>query len=196
MSIKHPTRRDKWIKRLEKELAARNGVRASQAYHVNKIEAVTYYPDLGRSTEGPKKTIVDIVSLSPKQIVANIKKKVASTGTIRSYKGKKGEKKELSPKRDWLSEYYTPEWYARRKEILERDGFTCQKCGSKENLQVHHKVYDPRLHVWEYEGRWLVTMCHPCHEDFHKKIPGKKLYNRGRPLIRYVKKKEEVVRPS
>jgi 5-methylcytosine-specific restriction endonuclease McrA len=29
------------------------------------------------------------------------------------------------------------EWY---KACLERDNYTCQRCGSKENLEVHHKI--------------------------------------------------------
>lgn len=50
-----------------------------------------------------------------------------------------------------------------RKKILERDNYTCQKCGSKEKLQVHHiksrKKY-PELIMNEQN---CITLCIVCH---------------------------------
>lgn len=49
-----------------------------------------------------------------------------------------------------------------RERCLKRDNFTCVKCGSRENIDVHHKVYriPPRLND-------LITMCKSCHLKFH-----------------------------
>ncbi len=67
-----------------------------------------------------------------------------------------------------------PEWKAKRLEILDRDNHVCKNCGSTENLQVHHKQYhffkNGRIrNPWEYEGVYLITLCHRCHEAGHKK---------------------------
>lgn len=32
-------------------------------------------------------------------------------------------------------------WLRKKNEILERDNYTCQRCGATSNLQVHHKEY-------------------------------------------------------
>lgn len=58
-----------------------------------------------------------------------------------------------------------PRWQKKRLEILQRDNFTCQCCGSKtKELQIHHLYYDKNLKPWEYSNEALVTMCLDCHE--------------------------------
>jgi hypothetical protein len=61
----------------------------------------------------------------------------------------------------------TPEWEAKRKKILKRDNYTCQGCCSKNNLQVHHKIYFPNLMAWQYENNYLITYCEQCHDEWH-----------------------------
>jgi len=56
-----------------------------------------------------------------------------------------------------------PRWYAKRRIILERDGFACTHCGFNDELQVHHKQYFRGLMPWEYEDKYLVTLCACCH---------------------------------
>lgn len=59
----------------------------------------------------------------------------------------------------------TPEWDEKRKEILQRDNYTCQECGIKDViLQVHHHYYHYGLLPWEYEDSVYITLCVPCHE--------------------------------
>lgn len=56
-----------------------------------------------------------------------------------------------------------------RKEVLERDNYTCQLCGSKENLEVHHKkLYAKyvRLRTVVSNG---ITLCEKCHDKVHRK---------------------------
>ena len=59
-----------------------------------------------------------------------------------------------------------PESYALLKnQILERDGWRCQDCGSFENLQVHH--LKPRSRLGSDTMRNLITLCALCHEKRH-----------------------------
>jgi len=41
---------------------------------------------------------------------------------------------------------------------------TCELCGTKRNLQVHHKTYK-NIHKEEMED--LQVLCHSCHEGEH-----------------------------
>ena len=59
-----------------------------------------------------------------------------------------------------------------RKDILKRDNFKCQKCGSCEQLEVHHKrslfeVIDSPSLLWDLDNG--VTLCSPCHESTKNK---------------------------
>lgn len=56
-----------------------------------------------------------------------------------------------------------PKWQRKRLEILDRDDFTCQSCGSKDKtVHVHHKKYQGE--PWEVDSKYLVTLCEDCHE--------------------------------
>lgn len=48
-----------------------------------------------------------------------------------------------------------------------RDSFTCQKCGCKRHLQVHHKRYIKGKKPWEIEDKYLITLCRECHQKEH-----------------------------
>lgn len=65
-------------------------------------------------------------------------------------------------------QYKHPNWQKKRLEILERDQFTCQRCGDTEStLHVHHTYYGSNLKLWEYGDRGLITLCEECHEKVH-----------------------------
>jgi len=66
----------------------------------------------------------------------------------------------------------TKEWKEFSLLIKERDGFRCKKCGCKENLHSHHKVYIKGNKPWEYDKKHLETLCSTCHKNEHK---GKKI---------------------
>jgi 5-methylcytosine-specific restriction endonuclease McrA len=53
-----------------------------------------------------------------------------------------------------------------RQQVLQRDGWRCQSCGSMSNLEVHHQEFrslggpDSELN--------LITLCTQCHEETHR----------------------------
>ena len=51
------------------------------------------------------------------------------------------------------------------KRVLERDDWHCQKCGSLENLQIHHKIKRSQQGDDALEN--LVTLCAYCHMAEH-----------------------------
>lgn len=57
-----------------------------------------------------------------------------------------------------------------RKKVLNRDNYTCQLCGSKNDLEVHHiKPYAkyPCLRVSVNNG---ITYCKQCHKAIHRRM--------------------------
>lgn len=52
-----------------------------------------------------------------------------------------------------------------RQEILRRDGWRCQFCGRREDLQVHHIESRGRLGNDSEEN--LITLCADCHRAVH-----------------------------
>jgi 5-methylcytosine-specific restriction endonuclease McrA len=56
-------------------------------------------------------------------------------------------------------------WKDKEKLILEMFNYTCQECGSKKNLQVHHLTYDS---VCNENSHDVIVLCKKCHEKKHK----------------------------
>ena len=86
---------------------------------------------------------------------------------------RKGNRKEY---RDW------------RLSVLERDGFTCRRCKSTDNIQAHHiKPY----HLYQDEQLNIdngVALCIDCHEEATHLL--KQMYKKNN---RYSAVKEEVI---
>ena len=51
------------------------------------------------------------------------------------------------------------------KEVLERDGWRCQSCGSLSAIEVHHRRF--RSHQGEDAKHNLITLCSKCHREIH-----------------------------
>jgi len=49
--------------------------------------------------------------------------------------------------------------------VLQRDGWRCQICGSKQNLHVHHKQL--RSQQGDDDDSNLITLCAACHQELH-----------------------------
>jgi len=52
------------------------------------------------------------------------------------------------------------------RQVLDRDDWRCQFCGSMQNLQVHHLKF--RSHSGNDEECNLMTLCAECHEKLHR----------------------------
>ena len=53
------------------------------------------------------------------------------------------------------------------RQVLERDGWRCQLCGSMQNLQVHHVKF--RSHSGSDAEQNLITLCATCHVHVHRR---------------------------
>lgn len=67
----------------------------------------------------------------------------------------------------YLAFLNSPEWKAIAKAKKEADGNKCQVCGSTENLEVHHKTYDPDPMKGLLSFKNLTTLCKDCHLSAH-----------------------------
>ncbi|MGD0506186.1 MAG: HNH endonuclease [Terriglobales bacterium] len=52
-----------------------------------------------------------------------------------------------------------------RQQVLHRDGWRCQSCGTMSNLEVHHGQF--RSHSGEDSEDNLITLCTACHARVH-----------------------------
>lgn len=66
------------------------------------------------------------------------------------------------------NQYEDPRWVRLRNRVMRRDKYTCKKCGSKIDLQVHHKEYIGGG-VWSTPMGFLITLCRSCHKAVHKR---------------------------
>ena len=53
-----------------------------------------------------------------------------------------------------------------RNQVLRRDGWRCQFCGTMYNLEVHHKEF--RSHAGDDSEENLITLCSQCHAGVHR----------------------------
>jgi 5-methylcytosine-specific restriction endonuclease McrA len=53
------------------------------------------------------------------------------------------------------------------RQVLKRDGWRCQNCGSLAELQVHH--INSRGRLGDDAETNLVTLCANCHQEVHSK---------------------------
>lgn len=69
---------------------------------------------------------------------------------------------------DFKEQIKHPKWQKKRLEILERDGYICQRCCNDEKqLHVHHLIYHKGKNLWEYNNKYLSTLCEDCHKTWH-----------------------------
>ena len=58
-----------------------------------------------------------------------------------------------------------PSYEQLRNQVLRRDGWRCQTCGTMSNLEVHHKEF--RSHAGDDSEENLITLCSACHTTAH-----------------------------
>ena len=52
-----------------------------------------------------------------------------------------------------------------RQQVLRRDGWRCQSCGSMTNLEVHHQEFRSQSGADSEQN--LITLCCRCHNAIH-----------------------------
>lgn len=63
-----------------------------------------------------------------------------------------------------------PLWQKKRLEVMERNGFRCEKCEREDDqLNIHHPFYKRGAMLWQYEPEELMCLCAACHKDEHAK---------------------------
>lgn len=82
--------------------------------------------------------------------------------------------KNQAKKAKWLNsqEHYAmslmrSEWKAFRQFIFVVRGESCEICGKKSNIQVHHKEYINGRKAWEYLPNEVMVLCASCHKRLH-----------------------------
>lgn len=58
------------------------------------------------------------------------------------------------------------QWLNIRRIALMKSDFKCEKCGNKENLNVHHLNYNS---VFDEKIRDIIVLCKGCHKNQHNK---------------------------
>ena len=63
----------------------------------------------------------------------------------------------------------TPEYFRWRAKVLERDRWTCRHCGRPHiYLRAHHIFNWSSYKKLRYKVSNGITLCDPCHTEFHK----------------------------
>jgi 5-methylcytosine-specific restriction endonuclease McrA len=62
----------------------------------------------------------------------------------------------------------SPEWKAKRRKVLQRAKYRCERCRKAQATQVHHKIYrrDRNGNLAE-RLKDLQAVCGPCHMKIH-----------------------------
>jgi len=99
---------------------------------------------------------------------SNIKRSITAIDNG-SHRGKNNAswKGGISPRKD------IGEWTKISKEIKKRDNYTCKKCGTQKNIDVHHIDFDKHNH----EPLNLISLCRKCHMKKHKENTQKEIEN-------------------
>lgn len=67
--------------------------------------------------------------------------------------------------------YNRTKWYNKRKEIKERDNYTCVWCGQSEDCDLHvHHIRPISMGGDKYSNNNLITLCNRCHGWAHKAL--------------------------
>lgn len=78
---------------------------------------------------------------------------------------RKPKKVKKVKRKDRYNEYLkSKEWAIFRQKAFEHYGRACTKCGSKNNLHVHHETYK---NIFKEEIEDVTILCEPCHEEVH-----------------------------
>jgi len=91
-------------------------------------------------------------------------------------------KEVVEEKKDNYYEYLeSNEWKERRREVLERDGYSCNCCKTYAT-QVHHESYNNVMEPEEVDD--CISVCEECHKLIHEELEEKKKFKKLYPNVR------------
>ena len=67
---------------------------------------------------------------------------------------------------DYREYLVSDDWIVQKQIIMEMKNNCCEKCGSQNKLQLHHKTYE-RLGFEKLSD--LILLCAKCHKQEHNK---------------------------
>ncbi len=70
-------------------------------------------------------------------------------------------------KASYKKQLQSKEWKEKREDVFRERGEICERCGDKNNLQIHHKEYINNRKAWEYDNFYLEVLCRGCHSKHH-----------------------------
>ena len=93
------------------------------------------------------------------------------------------EDKFKSNKEKYYDDLNDERWKRKREKILKIHSYRCP-CGSRENLQIHHKYYNKYpdgswARAWDYPDNALMVLCDDCHKKYHKNHKSPIYYRKG-----------------
>ena len=93
------------------------------------------------------------------------------------------EDKFKSNKEKYYDDLNDERWKRKREKILKIHSYRCP-CGSRENLQIHHKYYNRYpdgswARAWDYPDNALMVLCDDCHKKYHKNHKSPIYYRKG-----------------
>lgn len=100
---------------------------------------------------------------------ARVARKAAKKAAKKKKRGRKKPKPKLPAQPfDYIAYLKSAHWRAKRKETLKYHGPKCDKCGTDENLQVHHKTY---ARLGREKMKDLQILCQTHHNELHEADP-------------------------
>ena len=73
-------------------------------------------------------------------------------------------KKIVARKNKYRNYLDSVEWANIKLDLYQTRGKQCEICGSKSNIQVHHKTYK---NIFKEEPKDLILLCKRCHSKQH-----------------------------
>lgn len=73
--------------------------------------------------------------------------------------------RELSPR--YRAYIASPKWAWKRWAKLQQVGGKCEMCGTRDELEVHHKTYE---RFGRERGEDLQVLCAICHDIYHGEL--------------------------
>lgn len=107
------------------------------------------------------------------QTLQQHKKKIAAIGYIL-----KNNEDEDEDKQEDLENLFTIVRYQARDLCLVNSRFKCEKCGNKNDLQIHHLIGRnaknfmdfPRYVTQRYYWANQIILCNKCHQQYHEEL--------------------------